>query len=230
MSGKSNATVLFLGKKNDWHCQRAVNFIHDNFKAPLCHLGDWNEPMPDDVHAWEGDYIISYLSRWVVPASVISKAQRAAINFHPASPDYPGIGCNNFALYEEAKEYGVTCHHMAARVDTGDIIAVKRFPVFQTDTVSTLLSRTYDFQLVLFYEVMGRLVDGQTLTQSEEKWARKPFSRKEFNRLRVISPDMTLDEIRKRVRATSYGVWQPHIEIGGFVFALDSDTVARSDR
>ncbi len=82
-----------------------------------------------EARSWQGDYIISYLSRWVVPAELLERARRAAVNFHPASPDYPGIGCNNFALYENAAEYGVTCHHMAPRVDSGEIIAVRRFPV-----------------------------------------------------------------------------------------------------
>ena len=72
---------------------------------------------------------MSYLI-WVVPEWLLRKAKIAAINFHPASPDYPGIGCRNFALYENAKEYGVTCHHMSATIDTGSIIEIKRFPIF----------------------------------------------------------------------------------------------------
>lgn len=116
--------------------------------------------MPEDIGWWDGEYIISYLSRWVAPEYLLKKAKVAAINFHPASPDYPGIGCNNFALYEEAKEYGVTCHHMEPRVDVGKIITVERFPVFPTDTVATLLLRTYDYQLVLFYKIMNIILGG----------------------------------------------------------------------
>ncbi|TKR53877.1 hypothetical protein D7I39_18430 [Allopusillimonas ginsengisoli] len=228
MSEKSNAPILFLGKKNDGHCQKAMSFIESNFNFAVCHLGDWDDPMPEDIKTWKGDYVISYLSRWVVPESVIKSAKIAAINFHPASPDYPGIGCNNFALYEDAKEYGVTCHHMAATVDTGEIIVVKRFPVFRTDSVSTLLSRTYDFQLVLFYELIGQLLNREALPRSGETWGRKPFSRKEFNQLEVITPYMTPDEINRRVRAVSYGVWQPKVEIGGLVFSLEPEAIKQS--
>jgi methionyl-tRNA formyltransferase len=172
---------------------------------------------------WEGEYIISYLSRWVVPEYLLKKAKVASINFHPGSPDYPGIGCNNFALYEEAKEYGVTCHHMASRVDTGAIIAVKRFPVFPTDNVATLLLRTYDYQLVLFYEIVSLILEGKELPVSEERWTRKPFSRKEFDELGRITPDMTKEEIGKRIRATTFGVWKPNIELQGFVFELKTE-------
>lgn len=223
MTGKSKFSILFLGKKNDEHCQKAQAFIDSNFETKSCHAGGWGEPLPPDLESWRGDYIVSYLSRWVVPESVLKRAKIAAINFHPASPDYPGIGCNNFALYENAKEYGVTCHHMEKKVDTGGIISVKRFPVFQTDTVSTLLSRTYDFQLVLFYEVMAKILEGDELPRSEDNWTRPPFSRREFNKLGIITPDMPISEIEKRVRATSYGAWQPTIEMGGYVFQLRTD-------
>ncbi|MCP5053194.1 MAG: hypothetical protein GY940_38875 [bacterium] len=223
MTGKSKYSILFLGKEEDGHCSKALKFVRKNFPDVSAYLGKWGDPLPEDIGSWDGDYIISYLSRWIVPGYLIKKAKVAAINFHPASPDYPGIGCNNFALYEEAGEYGVTCHHMAAKVDTGNIIAVKRFPVFSTDDVGSLLIRTYDFQLILFYEVVGQVLRNEPLPSSKETWTRKPFSRKEFNKLGVISPEMTVEEIEKRVRATSYGVFQPTIKIGGHIFELKVD-------
>lgn len=216
-------SVLFLGKNKDEHAERALKFCQTNFTDVTAHMGKWGDPLPEDCGWWDGEYIISYLSRWVVPEYLLKKAKVAAINFHPASPDYPGIGCNNFALYEEAKEYGVTCHHMASRVDTGTIIAVKRFPVFATDNVATLLSRTYDYQLVLFYEVMSLILEGQELPVSTEPWTRKPFSRKEFDKLGRIAPDMTKEEIAKRVRATAFGVWKPVVDLHGFVFELKTE-------
>jgi methionyl-tRNA formyltransferase len=217
---KRKCSVLFLGKKNDEHVEKALKFCQLNFTDVTAYLGKWGDPLPEDIGWWEGEYIISYLSRWVVPEYLLKKAKVASINFHPASPDYPGIGCYNFALYEEAKEYGVTCHHMASRVDTGAIIAVKRFPVFPTDNVATLLLRTYDYLLVLFYEIVGLILEGKELPVSEERWTRKPFSRKELDELRRITPDMTKEEIAKRIRATAFGVWKPAIELQGFVFEL----------
>src|SRR5512141_50074 len=146
-------SLLLLGKADDPDCIRALEYCQQAF-APVTHcLGRWGDPLPPAVQAWEGDYIISYLSRWVVPEALLQRAHKAAINFHPASPEYPGIGCNNFALYEGAAQYGVTCHHMAAKVDTGSIIAVKRFPVLPEDDVESLLKRTYEHQIVLFFEI-----------------------------------------------------------------------------
>jgi methionyl-tRNA formyltransferase len=215
---KTELSLLFLGKAEDDYCARALDFCRQRFARLTSCLGRWGEALPVEAREWEGDYIISYLSRWVVPEDLLPRARKAAINFHPASPDYPGIGCNNFALYEEAQEYGVTCHHMASKVDTGAIIAVKRFPVYPEDNVDSLLTRTYQHQIELFFEIIDGIVVGKGLPASQEKWTRPPFTRKEFNELFRITPEMNPKEIARRVRAISYGPWQPFIELGGFRF------------
>lgn len=223
MIGKSNRSILFLGKKKDKHCSDALQFLKKNFSEVTAYLSEWGEPLPEDIGNWNGDFIISYLSRWVVPEYLINKASVASINFHPAPPEYPGIGCNNFALYENAKQYGVTCHYMDAKVDTGKIISVKRFPIFPGDDVNSLLMRTYSFQIILFYEIAGLMLRNEPLPFSEEAWTRKPFTRKEFNELSRITPSMTAEEIDRRVRATSYGVFQPTVELCGHVFELKTN-------
>ena len=208
MNNNSNKSILFLGKKNDTHSLRAIEFIKSNFDNTTVLLGDWGEPIPDKMLNWKGDFIISYLSRWVIPYEVLEKAKIAAINFHPASPDYPGIGCNNFALYNEEKIFGVTCHHMHRTVDTGPIVSTKSFPIYPNDSVASLLSRTYDFQLILFYEMLSKILNKNSLPTSKEAWSRKPFTRKEFNKLTKIKPGMGEKEIRKRIRATTFEGWQ----------------------
>lgn len=220
---KQQKSVLFLGKADDSHVDRAAAFCQLNFTDVDTYVGKWGDTLPEAAKAWEGDYIISYLSRWVVPAYLLKKARIAAINFHPAPPEYPGIGATNFALYDESPEYGVTCHHMEPSVDTGDIIAVKRFPLFDSDSVSTLLSRTYDYQMLLFYEVISSILLGDKLPSCEATWTRKPFKRTEFDQLRYISPDMTAAEINRRIRATNFGIWKPMIKVKDFVFELKQE-------
>jgi methionyl-tRNA formyltransferase len=215
---KSTSPLLFLGKADDPDCARALEYCRTHFLHVTHCLGKWGDPLPEDIRKWEGDYIISYLSRWVVPQELLSRAKIVAINFHPASPEYPGIGCNNFALYEDAKEYGVTCHHMAGKVDTGRIIKVRRFPVYPEDGVEEILKRTYENQMALFFEIAQIMAEGRELPASAETWTRPPFSRKQFDELFRITADMSQDEIARRVRATSYKHWQPYIELGRFKF------------
>ncbi len=215
---QNNFSLLFLGKADDPDCSHALEFSRQNFAKVIDCLGNWGDPLPDRARFWQGDYLVSYLSRWVIPDELLKRAKIAAINFHPASPEYPGIGCNNFALYEDAKEYGVTCHHMAPKVDTGRIVAVRRFPIHPDDDVDALLKRTYENQRALFFEIAKMMAEGLELPLSPETWTRPPFTRKQFNELFKISPDMSKDEIARRVRAISYKHWQPYVELSGFRF------------
>jgi methionyl-tRNA formyltransferase len=212
--------VLFLGKRDDAHCTEALRFCELSFAKVTAHLGAWGDPLPSSVRDWSGEYVVSYLSRWVVPSEVLRSASGAAINFHPAPPAYPGIGCTNFALYENAEYYGVTCHHMAQKVDTGDIIAVRRFPMFDEDDVASVLRRTYAHLLVLFYEIAALMAAGAPLPTSSERWTRAPFTRQQFAELGRITPDMAQDEVRRRIRATRYGPWKPFVELHGIQFEL----------
>jgi methionyl-tRNA formyltransferase len=216
-------SLLFLGKSGDADCTRALEFCQSKFD-PVTHcLGKWGDPLPEYVRGWQGDYIVSYLSRWVIPDALLQRAHKAAINFHPASPEYPGIGCTNFALYENAKEYGATCHHMAPAVDTGPIIAVRRFPIYPEDDVATLLKRTYENQIALFFEIAQYMAEGKELPISDEAWTRRPFTRKEFNELFRITPEQSKEEIQRRIRAVSYAPFEPYVELKGYRFEYKPD-------
>ncbi len=215
-------SVLFLGKENDPGAYRALQFCQMVFPKVSGYFGRWGEPFPEAATYWQGDYIVSYLSRWIVPETVLSCAKLASVNFHPGPPEYPGIGCNNWALYDEAERYGVTAHHMSAAVDAGTIIATTGFPIFPADTVATLQERTYDHLLVLFQRIVGEMALGKmdSLTPKEWPipWTGKLRSRAELDALMTISPDMSAYEIKRRIRATAYDEWQPYVELGGHRF------------
>lgn len=196
--------VLFLGKEKDGRVEQAAEFCRRHFTNVCVRLGKWGDPFPADALSSRWDCIISYLSRWIVTEAALASAE-VAINFHPGPPEYPGYGCNNFAIYEDAREYGVTCHHMAPRVDTGAIIEVVRFPVLASDNAGTLLVKAYDVQLALFYRIAGLVARGEALPASREAWTRKPFTRAQFSELGRLTPDMTEQEIARRKRALDVG-------------------------
>lgn len=220
MKPPKELSVLFLSKKDNEYAQRAAEFVSQQFSQPLIFSGDRREPLPSEVLAWKGDLLISFISSWVFPQSLLNNAGYAAINFHPGSPEYPGTGCTNFAIYNDEKEYGVTCHYMKATVDSGDIIAVKRFPLKKEDSVYEVTQHCYRLIEETFYEVMNCILQGNPLPLSSEKWKRKPYTRKELNELCEIRPDMTPDEIEKRIKATTYKTPWAYTRIGNRVFKL----------
>ena len=201
--------VLFIGKEGDSYSKTAADFIQLHFKNSVVIFSKRTDPFPMYLQQWEGDLIISYLAQWILPDSILQKAGKAAINFHPGPPEYPGIGCTNFAVYNKEKEFGITCHHMLAKVDSGSIIAVRRFPVFENDTVYSITQRCYTEILHLFYKLISDVLTNQPLPQSSEIWKRKPYTRKQLNELCELKAGMDKDEIDLRIKATTYGtkVW-----------------------
>lgn len=213
-------TILFISKTTEW-CKAAQRFMKLLGHDTLILEGERGALFPEDAKTWEGDYIISFLSSWVIPSSVLLRARKAAINFHPAPPEYPGIGCYNFALYDGVHDYGVTCHHMASKVDTGKIIKVLRFPVLPNDTVASLKDRSMTYLLNLFYDVASQILENKDLPVSTESWTRSPYTRKELDALCEIKTSMPSEEITRRVRATFYpGYPGPYIDLNGHKFEL----------
>jgi len=216
MRGGKMSILLFSKRREDFYFQKAYDFIKLNCEDVVLVQGLPGEPFPREYLSWEGDYILSYLCPWVLPAEILQKAKKAAINFHPGPPQYPGTGCTNFALYHEVDVYGVTCHHMVSHVDTGNIIAVKRFPVFPSDTVYSLTQRCYSHMLALFYDIFSYIVMDAPLPVTDEVWTREPYRRKDLNALKRIELDMPPDEIRRRIRASAFpGTPGAYVEIAG---------------
>lgn len=196
-------SILLLSKTSEW-CRAAQRFVASVAPDSIIVEGERTDPIPNDLRSWSGEYLVSFLGPWVVPRDVLARTSRAAINFHPGPPEYPGIGCYNFALYEGAAEYGVTCHHMAALVDSGPIVRVVRFPIFPSDTVSSLKERSAAHLLSLFYDIVSGIVSGAQLATSDERWTRRPFTRRELDDLCRIEAGMDSAEVERRLRATTY--------------------------
>jgi len=165
---KSKVKVLFIGKEEDACSKTAANFIQLHFENPRIIFSKRSTPFPETLYDWRGDLIISYLSQWIIPNRLLANADLAAINLHPGPPEYPGIGCTNFAIYHEEKEFGITCHHMLSKVDSGSIIVVKRFPLFPGDTVYSVTQRSYIEILHLFFELVSGLLQGKHFPESSE--------------------------------------------------------------
>lgn len=192
-------------------------------------LGTVGDPLPDELESARPAVLLSFLSPWIVPQRLLDRS-KLAINFHPASVDYPGIGCYNFALYDQADEFGALCHHMAAKVDTGTVIEERRFALLPSDTVESLKLRTMVTMLAMFHDICTLIATGEPLPVSERQWTRRPYTRREMNALKAIEPGMPADEIERRIRAGTYpGYPGPSVTIAGHTFYYpvpDRDPIA----
>jgi methionyl-tRNA formyltransferase len=213
------AAEIILLAKTETFSQQARTLAQLLFGARLRpFLGTAGDPLPAQLAEARPTFLLSFLSPWIIPAAVLDRSG-TALNFHPASVDYPGIGCYNFALYDESPEFGAVCHHMLPKVDSGTVVEERRFRVFASDTVESLKLRTMVTMLSMFHDICGLIASGAPLPVAPRQWSRKAYTRREMEALKTIEPDMSADEIARRLRAGTYpGYPGPKVTVGGHDF------------
>ena len=195
-----------------------INFVSSNVRG---------EPLPKGTDYWSGDYIFCFRSLFILPKYLIDRARIASINFHPAPTEYPGSGCLNFALYDNADNYGVTAHLMNEKVDNGKILECRRFPIVKSDTVDSLLARTHLELLELFYDVTAgirihgvKYIEEKLLESAHEHWNGEARKLSELNKLKIINIHATKHEMERVIRATYTELYPPKVILHGFEFFL----------
>ena len=216
--------ILFLAKKNKPFSRNAAELIKLHIDENTIVFGELNDPFPSKLLIERFDYLLSYVSPWIVPKELLSNISKASINFHPGPPEYPGIGCTNFAIYNRERDFGITVHHMEEGVDSGSIITVERFPLLPNDSVYSLTQRCYVYIYVAFVKIFHLIISGSVLPESEESWKRKPYTRKELNSLCAITKDMPANEVIRRIKATTYpNMPGAFIEMFGYKFVFSEE-------
>jgi methionyl-tRNA formyltransferase len=175
---------------------------------PLVSDDDLYAQPPEDV-----DLVVSFLYWRLIREPLLSLGRIGCLNFHPAPlPDFRGLGGYNVAVLEGLREWGVSCHFVDERFDTGDLVEVERFPIDPDAHTALSLDLESGERLVgLFGRVMERALSGEELPR-EPQGAGRYVSREEFERLRVVRPG---DDLHRKLRAFWY---PPH---PGAVFEID---------
>lgn len=162
--------------------------------------------------------VVSFLSPVIVPPRLLTGD---TVNFHPAPPDYPGRGSASIAIYEGASHYGATAHRMAPRVDTGDILLSRRFPIGPEDGCEHLFARAEAACLELLDGALAHFArHGRFPPPNGESWTRPAMTRRQFEEWLVLDPDDPADMERK-IRAARHSRFPgPYLIVNGHRFAL----------
>lgn len=146
--------------------------------------------------------LIAFCTPVVVPADILATFNGQAYNFHPGPPSYPGTHPASFAVWDGAPRFGVTLHEMAAKVDSGPIVAVAWFDTRPDMRFTELEMQAYKALVSMFSSLAERLAcDAAPLPPNGDTWTGRTSTRKAFERMREVSDEMDEDEIKRRFRA-----------------------------
>lgn len=158
-----------------------------------------------------GSRLIAFCSPVIVPSTVLSAMDCGSFNFHPGPPSYPGRYPSVFALYDGAGEFGVTVHHMAARVDEGPIIAVEYFPIPDACDLLGLDTLAFKALIDIFRRLSARLAsDATPLPPRNIAWTGVKRAKADCDTLCFADPNLPEDELARRRRACG-----PHFKLSG---------------
>lgn len=146
--------------------------------------------------------LIAFCTNVIVPAPELALFRGGAYNFHPGPPEYPGSHASSFAIYEQSETYGVTAHEMKDTVDSGAIVGIERFSVPPDARFVDLEMLAYQKLLDLFDRLVPAMVDTNCpLPHLDVQWSGVKRTRKDMERLKQTTPDLSEEEIRRRWRA-----------------------------
>lgn len=150
--------------------------------------------------------MIAFTTDVIVPARILSLLGYGAYNFHPGPPNYPGFAPAVFAIYDRAPTFGVTVHAMTERVDAGPIVGLNMFNT--TPDMSVMqLEQIALLQLAHLFWTMARNIATQVtpLDVLPVEWSGRKTTRRMFERMCEIPPNITPSELDRRVAAFGGG-------------------------
>jgi len=146
--------------------------------------------------------LIAFLTSIIVPPALLSRLWVTPYNIHPGPPEFPGTHPECFAIWEEAKTYGVTAHEMTARVDEGPIIAVYRFDMPPRPDRPALCELAYVRALDVIAVVARHCArSDDPMPPIDETWSTRKRTRIEFRAWRRPPEDAVPADLERLARA-----------------------------
>ena len=160
--------------------------------------------MVEELRRLEPDVIAVVAYGRILPQTVLDLPPKGCVNIHASLlPALRGSGPIPWAVLQGLEETGVTAMFMAAEMDAGDMIAVRKTPIDPDENAQSLLNRLAGLGAELLSETLGRLARGSvaatpqdpaqatfapmlTKAMSPIDWTRSP--REIWNHIRGLDP------------------------------------------
>ena len=166
--------------------------------------------------------LVSASTGVIVPGHVLDRFAAGAVNFHGASPAYPGRDPHHFAAYDQCGVYGATAHIMTERVDEGPILDVEEEAVEPGAGPDAYLATGHRCVMRLIGRVIPRIVAGTVRAVPGLEWRGNKTTRRDFMALCQIDPLSNEEEIARRIRAVEMaGYANAQLDVAGYRFRIE---------
>ena len=161
------------------------------------------EPFAGVLRNLSPDLILMWWSSMLLPPPVLTIPAKGAVNVHGGLlPSYRGGHVTQWAIINGEREFGVTLHYVDDGVDTGPVIAERRFALDDTDDAQSVAGKLREAGSELLTTWWPRLIDGTAprIPQDESRAKYWPLRTPEEGR---VTWEMSAPAICRLVRALS---------------------------
>ncbi len=169
------------------------------------------------------DFIFCYRSFYILKKKLIDQSKYGAINFHPGTPNFRGIGAVNFAILNQCSHYGSTAHYINEKIDSGKIIDVTKFQLRKKESVDKVLSRTHQImfkQAIKIFENLFKNKNYYLKKKSKYQWSKKLYTIKDLEKLYEIKSLDNRVKLDRIIQATYTKSFKPYLKINKRKFFL----------
>jgi methionyl-tRNA formyltransferase len=173
----------------------------------------WGVPLltMDDVLELEADIGLSVRFHEILRPKHLKRFLLGVVNLHGAPlPDMRGSMCDAAAIIEGRSEFGTSLHWMDKGIDTGPILAVRRFPINAADTVYELFQQSNQLGLELIKETLVHIAMGKLRGTSQQEYMNQTgiqaatYYAEQVLTYKLLSAKLSSEEVKRRIRAFQF--------------------------
>jgi methionyl-tRNA formyltransferase len=170
--GLAGAEVIAgVGDPQRETAQSQVSAVCAELGVPYFQTPSINDPLiVEALKALNPTYLISANNFTIFRKSSLNIAKKGIINFHNGPlPRYGGLNVCSWMIINDETECGVTWHIVDEGIDTGPILAQRRFPIEANDRAITLIARCIREGVNLFADLLPKLLNDSVVTLAQEE-------------------------------------------------------------
>ena len=160
--------ILLIVVRNDHRDAELLKIAKENNIKATYHKNINSEDFMNQLGELGPNIGISMSFNQIFKEASLLYFEKGIINCHAGKlPFYKGRNILNWALINDEKEIGITCHYVDKGIDTGDIILQKTIPITDEDNYATLLTKSIKLCPEVLIESV-KLISNKTVKRKKQ--------------------------------------------------------------
>ncbi len=155
--------ILFSGKGDGFY---SMNSVFKKYGVPYLYEDDVNSKRNiDRLKDWKTELLISISCPQIFKRELIELPSRGCLNLHGSIlPDYRGVMPSFWVLANNENEAGSTLFFVNEKIDAGDVLVQRKFPVHPDDTLESFIRRSKRIGAEMVVEGVEKIDRGKAET------------------------------------------------------------------